>query len=188
MESLLGHIRRHIPIHPEEEEQIRTAFFLKKVKRADILQKAGQSCSHIYFVSGGMLRAYHLDQNGKEYTVMFAITGWWITDMHCFLNGLPAMVSIEALEDSQLLGISKDNLDILFEQVPSFNVFFRKLMEKAYCREQLRVLNNLSQPAIVRYHDFKSKYPKLTERLSVKQTASYLGITPEFLSSLRSKS
>lgn len=118
---------------------------------------------------------------------MFAVSDWWITDMYCFLNQLPAMVTIQAVESSSLLRLSKQQLDQLYLEVPKFNVFFRILMQNAYCREQLRIIQNLSLPAKERYELFVTKYPQIASKVTLKQTASYLGITPEFLSSIRKR-
>jgi CRP-like cAMP-binding protein len=115
------------------------------------------------------------------------VEDWWITDMHSFIQGLPAMISIQAIEDSEVLVLSKEDLDQLFQEKPVFNVFFRKLMENAYCREQLRMIENLSLPARERYENFLKKYPQIAKKVPLKQIASYRGITPEFLSAIRSK-
>ena len=116
---------------------------------------------------------------------MFAVEGWWITDMHCFLNELSAMVSIQAVEESSVLRLSKHQLDQLYKDIPVFNKFFRILMQNAYCREQLRTIQNLSLPAAERYENFMAKYPRIVQKVPLKQIASYLGITPEFLSAIR---
>ena len=116
---------------------------------------------------------------------MFAISDWWITDMYCFVMEQPAMQSIVAIEDSQVWQLQKDDLDRLYVTVPKFERFFRIIMQNAYIREQLRVLQSLSLSAEERYDIFLNKYPQLIPHLTQKQIASYLGITPEFLSSLR---
>ena len=142
-------------------------------------------CNHIYFVNQGVLRAFFLNPHGKESTIMFAIKGWWITDMYCFLNELPAMVNIQAVEKSSVLKLSKKNLDELYQNIPSFNEFFRVLMQNAYCREQLRMIQNLSLPSSERYKNFLHQYPQIANSVPLKQIAFYLGITPEFLSTIR---
>lgn len=118
---------------------------------------------------------------------MFAVSDWWITDMYCFLNELPAMVNIQVVKDCSVLQLSKKDLDAIFKDIPKFNHFFRVLMQNAYCREQLRMIQNLSLPAKDRYYQFLEKYPQIASRVPLKQIASYLGITPEFLSAIRSK-
>ena len=184
-QALFAHIGKHISLKEEDKIRLTSLFSESAVHRKELLLKAGDPCRYIYFLNSGILRAFFLDSKGKEHTVMFAAADWWITDMHSFLNDLPAMVSIETVEDAELLCLTKADMDRLFVEIPAFNLFFRRLMEKAYCREQLRSLNHLSQPALERYRNFQKSYPELSQKLTVKQIASYLGITPEFLSSLR---
>jgi CRP-like cAMP-binding protein len=136
-------------------------------------------------VDSGALRAFHVDKEGKESTIMFAISDWWITDMYCFVTGHPAMQNIIAIEDSHVWQLQKDDLDKLYASIPKFERFFRIIMQNAYIREQLRVLQSLSLSAEERYDIFINKYPQLIPHLTQKQIASYLGITPEFLSTVR---
>ena len=184
---ILSNIHKHLSLSPEE-----TAYFLglleeEQYARSQFVLRQGEPCQYIYFVNSGILRAYYLNNEGKDATVMFAVSDWWITDMYCFLNQLPAMVTIQAVESSSLLRLSKQQLDQLYLEVPKFNVFFRILMQNAYCREQLRIIQNLSLPAKERYELFVTKYPQIASKVTLKQTASYLGITPEFLSSIRKR-
>ena len=118
---------------------------------------------------------------------MFAIEDWWITDMFCFLNKKPAMVFIESINDCLIYQLSKENLEMLYIKIPKFERFFRILMQNAYTREQLRVLENLSLTAAERYQSFLLKYPQIAKVVTQKQIASYLGVTPEFLSNIVSK-
>jgi CRP-like cAMP-binding protein len=138
-------------------------------------------------VHAGALRSYCLAKEGKESTIMFAVADWWVTDMYCFLNNQPAMMHIEAIEDSCIFQLSKENFDKLFTQVPKFERFFRILMQNAYTREQLRIIENLTLSAEARYDRFLNKYPQVVQQVTQKQIASYLGITPEFLSAIRKK-
>lgn len=182
---LLHNISRHISLDNEE-----TAYFMSLVKPRQLVKKSfilkeGQLCKYISFVNSGTLRAYYLDKEGKESTIMFAVTDWWITDMYCYINRLPAMLNIEAVENSSIFQLRKDHLDTLFVKVPKFERFFRILMQNAYIREQLRVIQNLSLSAEQRYDNFLSKYPQVAKKVTQKQIASYLGITPEFLSTIR---
>jgi len=116
---------------------------------------------------------------------MFALQDWWITDMFCFLNNKPAMMFIEALQCSQVLQIHKSSLDALLIKHPKFEKWFRVLMQNAYTREQLRVIDNLTLTSEEKYDRFLTKYPQIVNEITQKQLASYLGITPEFLSVIR---
>lgn len=180
-------ISKHITLSDDE-----FLYFTKLLKKRSIPKKthileAGQSCTTFSFVNYGVLRAYYLDTSGKESTVMFALKDWWITDMYCFVNELPAILNIEALSVSEVLQISKSDLDLLLIKIPKFEKFLRILMQNAYTREQLRVIDSLSRSAEDRYHIFIKKYPQLVPLITLKQIASYLGITPEFLSLIRAK-
>lgn len=108
---------------------------------------------------------------------MFAIADWWITDMFCFLNKKPAMMHIETIEPSNIFQISRTNYDQLLEKAPNFEKFFRILMQNAYTREQLRVMENLFLTAEERYHSFLNKYPQIAKQVTQKEIAFYLGIT-----------
>jgi len=184
-EPILHNIARHIALDKEE-----TAFFVSRVTFRELpkktfLLKEGQTCNLLSYVHSGALRAYITDRTGKESTIMFAVPDWWVTDMYCFLNGRPAMMYVEAIEDSCIFQIRKEDLDTLYINVPKFERFFRILMQNAYTREQLRVIENLSLPAKERYDNFLAKYPHIAKAVTLKQIASYLGITPEFLSAIR---
>ena len=184
-ELVLKNISRHIDLNDEE-----IAFFISLLKCEEIpkkhfVLKEGQICKVISFVHAGTLRAYYIDKDGRESTIMFAIADWWITDMFCFINQQPAMLNIEAVENSVIFQLQKNDLDKLYIQVPKFEKFFRIMMQNAYIREQLRVIQNLSLSAEERYNNFLIKYPQIVRQVTQKQIASYLGITPEFLSAIR---
>ncbi|MGK9128446.1 Crp/Fnr family transcriptional regulator [Olivibacter sp. SA151] len=182
---VLKNINKHISLDTDEISYFTSLLKEKKVSKRAMILKEGQVCKEISFVKSGALRAYYRDKAGKESTIMFAITDWWVTDMFCFVNEQPAMLNIEAIEDSVVLQILKADLDKLYIKIPKFERFFRIIMQNAYIREQLRVIQNLSLPANERYNLFLSKYPEIVKQVKQKQIASYLGITPEFLSMLR---
>src|SRR5258706_1892708 len=182
---ILTNISKHISLDKEEISLFISLLKQKEVSKKDFILKEAQTCKSINFVHSGTLRAYHLDKEGRESTIMFAVADWWITDMYCFINKLPAMLNIEAVENSIIFQLQKDDLDRLYIKVPKFERFFRIIMQNAYIREQLRIIQNLSLSAEERYDNFLSKYPQVAKQVTLKQIASYLGITPEFLSTIR---
>ncbi len=182
---ILKNISKHIDLDKEEVSSFISLIIMKNVAKKTLLLKEGQVCKYISYVHSGALRAYCVDKEGREATIMFAVADWWVTDMFCFLNEKPAMMYIEAIEDSCIFQLSKENLEKLFYNVPKFERFFRILMQNAYTREQLRVIENLSLSAEERYDSFLLKYPHIASAVTQKQIASYLGITPEFLSAIR---
>ena len=133
-QALLSNIGIHIRLDEHEKNQVLGLFEEQNFEKGDALLQQGDFCKNIYFVNSGILRTFHLNTLGKESTIMFAKTDWWITDMYSFTKGIPANVSIQAVEKSNCLKISKNDLDSLFENLPKVNVFFRILMQNAYCR------------------------------------------------------
>jgi len=186
-QSILKNVSKHISLEREEEEYFTSLLKPKAIPRKNFLLREGQVCKMINFVQSGALRAFFIDNEGKEATIMFAIHDWWITDMYCFVTDQPAMQNIVAIEDSNVLQLKKADLEKLYIAVPKFERFFRIIVQNSYIREQLRVLHNLSLPAEERYNIFINKYPQLIPHVTQKQIASYLGITPEFLSIVRKK-
>ncbi len=184
---ILKNIAKHIILEKEEITYFLSLLEPKTINAKTYILKENQPCHYLNFVNSGTLRAYFLNKEGKESTIMFALKDWWVTDMHCFVKEQPAMLNIVATEKTEILRISKTNLELLFAEVPKFERFFRILFQNAYIREQVRVLENLSLTAAERYENFLIKYPQTIQQVTQKQIASYLGITPEFLSSIRNK-
>lgn len=184
--GLLKNIAKHISLNEEETSFFTSLIICKHLPKKTLLLEANQDCRYLSYVHSGTLRSYYIAKDGKESTIMFAIADWWITDMYCFLNKKPAMMHIETIEPSIIFQISRTNFDRLLETIPKFEKFFRILMQNAYTREQLRVMENLSLTAEERYHNFLDKYPQIARQVTKKQIASYLGITPEFLSTFKS--
>ena len=182
---ILKNIAKHIALDQDEITFFLSLITSKEVPKKTLLLREGQICKYINFVNSGALSAFHIDKNDKEATIMFAIADWWVTDMFCFLNEKPAMMFIEAIDDSCIFQLSKAHLEKLFNNVPKFERFFRILMQNAYTRAQLRVIENLSLSAEDRYKSFIFKYPHIVKAITQKQIASYLGITPEFLSIIK---
>ena len=186
-ELIIQNVLKHIALRQEEQDHFLAMLIEKEVERNGYLQQGGERCDYIHFVNEGILRAFYISPDGKDSTVMFATRDWWITDMGSFLKEEPAIVNLQAVSKVAILSLSKSRLDTLFEELPVFNKFFRILMQNAYCREQRRSLQTLSLTPKDRYHRFLDKYPEIAQNVTQKQIASYLGITPEFLSYLRAQ-
>jgi CRP-like cAMP-binding protein len=194
---ILSNVAKHITLDEEEKAVFTSHLNQTSVSKKDILLRQNEVCKSIYFVNSGALRAYYSDKpdepsqgsgsRGRETTIMFGIADWWITDMYSLLNQQPALMSLEALEASDVLELPKANMDQLYVDVPKFERFFRIIIQNAYVREQVRVIHNLSKTAEERYDIFMQKYPHIAQRVTLKQIASYLGITPEFLSAIRAR-
>ncbi len=185
--ALIANIQKHILLDEDEREYLKSNISFESFARRDLLIQQDELCTKLFFVVSGSLRAYNLGEDGKEATIMFAVADWWITDMYCFASQIPAMLSLEALEDSEVVVLNFDSFESLLHRIPKFERFFRILFQNAYAREQLRVLDAISLTTEERYRSFVIKYPQIVEKVTQRQIASYLGVTPEFLSTVKKK-
>lgn len=185
--GIIQNISKHIALDDREVASFAAVLHKKVFLRRETILRAGNHCHYINYVEHGVLRAYHSGADAEENIVMFAIKDWWITDMYSFATGNLSVMSIDALEDTTVYQLHRNDLDKLFIEIPKFERFFRIIMQNAYIREQLRVIDNLSLSAEQRHINFLKKYPQFAQRIPLKQIASYLGITPEFLSVLRKR-
>jgi CRP-like cAMP-binding protein len=185
IEKLISHFKSFFPLNSREREEIAQHFTERKVKRRQFILHPGDVCRHFTYVVSGCFRLYAADQDGKEHNIQFAIENDWTTDLASFYDQTPSLLYIEAIEPSVILQIKHANLLDLFVAYHKFDRNFRIIIERKYISLQTRVLQNISQPAEARYQSFLANYPQLALRLPNTQIASYLGITPEFLSKIR---
>jgi CRP-like cAMP-binding protein len=183
---ILKNISRFITLTKEEEQYFISLLKIKRLRKKQFLLKEGDVSRYQYYVNSGCLRTYTIDEKGQEHVIQFSIEDWWSGDMYSFLTQTPARYNIEALEDSELFCLEKPALEELYIRIPKFEKFFRHLLQNAFISMQERINATLSQPADERYCAFIERYPKMEQRLPLKQIASYLGITPESLSRIRS--
>jgi len=181
---LLQHIATHITLTAEEQNYLISLLHERKIKKKQYLTQEGDITKGPAFVTEGILRSYSLDKNGFEHVIQFAPPGWWIGDMNSMIRQQPGILYCDALEDSTVLWLWKSDLDKLYAAIPKFERFFRILAENAIASYQVRLINILSLPAKERYANFCQLYPSLIDCLPQKQVASYIGVTPEFLSKM----
>jgi CRP-like cAMP-binding protein len=188
MNNLLQkNIAAHITLSDTEMEAFCNLFQHKTINKKSFLLREGEVCKFEGFVTKGLFRVYHIDQNGFEQILFFAIENWWITDIDSFTTETPSQLFIEALEDSEVLLISKKDKEFAYSNLPKIEKLFRVMTQKTHVALQRRMLDNLSKTAESRYIEFSEKYPQLIQRLSNIQVAAYLGITNVFLSNIRKK-
>jgi CRP-like cAMP-binding protein len=181
---ILQNLARHILLTKQEEGRFISVLKNKKIKRKQFLSQEGDISRGPVFVIDGILRSYTVDKNGFEHILQFAPPGWWIADMQSLITQQPGTLSIDAIDDSEIVMLPKNELDNLYKDIPAFERLFRILAENALVTLQQRLLDNLSLSAKERYSNFCKTYPSLIECLPQKQVASYIGVTPEFLSKM----
>lgn len=182
MEALFNNISRHIQLTPEEQELISRRIEEKSFRRKQMLLQEGDICKHNYFVKSGCLRGYTIDKDGAEHNIVFAPQGWWIADMYSLITGQPGQLFIETTSNATVQLLSRKDQEELFLLLPKLERFFRILTENALVSNQRRIIDNLSLSAQERYQRFCERYAGILEHISQKQIASYIGVTPEFLS------
>ncbi len=187
IKPLIDYFNTLLPLDEEEKSAVEEVFKERKVKRRHFILQQGEVCRHNTFVVEGCFKMYLVDDKGKEHNLQFAIENWWIGDIGSFHSEEPSQLYIEALEHSAILQIKKEDQLQLFVEHPKFNRIFRVLTENALVSAQRRILQNIGSTAEERYLDFLKRYPYLFNRISNVQIASYLGVTPEFLSTIRKK-
>ncbi len=184
---LLNNISKYIRLNEQEKEIFVAYLQSKSIKRKQFLLKEGEVCKYSAFVTAGCLRGYTSDKNGNEHILEFAPPDWWIADVYSLITQKPCTLNIEALEDTEMILLSKANQEKLYIEIPKFERFFRILIEKSLVANQQRIIDNLSLTAEERYNIFCKRYPTLIDYLPQKQIASYIGVTPEFFSRMRSR-
>ena len=185
IDKLKKHFRKSITLTDDEAELISDYFTITELKKKEILLFAGEQSSHMRFISEGCLRSYYMDGEAKEHIIQFGIEDWWINDLYSYLTNTPSKQFIQAIDNSVVLQIHKDKLNELYDNIPAIERFFRFKFENAYVSLQERMITTMSRTAEERYIDFRSKYRAIEQRVPQYMVASYLGITPEFLSKLR---
>jgi CRP-like cAMP-binding protein len=182
---LLSSVHKHIKLADDEAALFISYLEPKSVSRRIMLAKEGEVCRHSMFVVDGALKSYTLDKQSSEHVISFALSGWWIADMYSLINQKPGVLQIESIADSNLLLLSRDKQEQLYERIPKFERFFRIITENALVASQQRIINNLTLTAEERYIHFMERYPFVIECAPLHNIASYLGMTPEFLSKIR---
>ncbi|ASZ12762.1 Crp/Fnr family transcriptional regulator [Chitinophaga pendula] len=186
-QKILAQVDRYITLTTAEQEYFLSCLQVKKLRRRQYLLQAREICRYESFVVEGCLRSFYVDDNGDEHTLHFAIEDWWISDLGSYLRQQPAAVHIEALSPVTVWQLDLPALEQLYREVPAFEKYFRILHQNAYIAQNERILHNISMTGAQRYEAFLKKYPALPQRIPQKYLASYLGITPVFLSQIRSK-
>lgn len=186
--SLINDVRSKIKLTDDEVDSFISFWQTKEISKNEFVFREGQTCRYESFVLSGSLKAFYIHPDtGKEEILFLAIEDWWATDLDSFARQAPSIYNIQALEDCILLQISFDSFEKLLSQVPKLERYFRLILQDYTASIQRRIILNKAYSAQERYAEFVKHYPKISQRVPLFLIASYLGITPEFLSVIRAK-
>ncbi len=184
---ILQNISRFIDLSDLEARKYLSLLTDIKIKKKEFLLQAGEITPYEYFITKGCLKVYTLDEQGTQHISMFAVEDYWTGDLASFMTKSPSPYYIKAVENSDLLGISRNNYELLFREIPKFERFYRILYQRSLISYIQRSNHSISLSAEERYIEFKTKYPETLKRITQKDLAAYIGISPEFMSKVITK-
>ena len=183
--SILSHITRHVTLTKAEEDFFISILLPVKLKQGEFVEKGGEITYNFVHVNSGCLMTYFTDKERDDQVIQFATSGWWTGDLHSLTTQQPSIYTTRAIADSEILLLPKVRMEELLERYPVFERYFRIMFQNSLVTHQNRIIEAFAFTAEDRYTNFQKKYPQLEQFVPLKYIASYLGITPEFLSKIR---
>lgn len=186
-ETFQRYVDDRITLTDHDKELIQSVAVIKKIRKRQYLLQAGDIWKYDAFVSSGCLRNYSIDEKGNEHIIGFSIENWWCGDRESLFSGEPSRFNIDAIEDSELVLFTHVNFEMLRREIPAFDQMVNNILHKSFVTQQNRINAELSYTAEEKYLNFVKKYPEFALRVPQSMIASYLGITPETLSRIRTQ-
>ena len=178
---------KRVLLAEEEQEFIKNYLTAKKIRKRQYLLQEGDVCKFVAFVEKGAMRLYRVNEDGTEHIVLFALDGAFITDLFSFFTSEPSTYNIDAIEDSELVLITKSASDELRKQSPKYQEFALQATSEAYIQLEKRVTSTISLSLEERYKELTAHYPDIVQRVPQHMIASYMGLNPETLSRVRKR-
>jgi CRP-like cAMP-binding protein len=185
LQTLFKHIQEKVSLTDQEQEIIQSFFVVKKLRKKQYLLQEGDVCKYLTFVAKGLLRTYNVDDKGDEHMSIFGWEGWWVSDFNSFLSGEAAVFNIDAIEDAELVMISREDYEALTLAAPIMDRYFRILYQNSLVTKERRLMSSITHTAEEKYVQLAESNPQLIERIPQNLIASYLGIAPETLSRIK---
>ncbi|KMQ64524.1 Crp/Fnr family transcriptional regulator [Chryseobacterium angstadtii] len=186
-ENIIKNVTRFVSLTEEEEKFFTDLLLCQAFPKKAVLLRQGEICQFEGYIHKGCVRLYCLDDKGSEVTMLFAVEDWWISDIASFHEQKPSKVYIEALEDSEIYMLNPETKEKLLQEIPKFERVFRMLVQRNLSTLQNRLVNTISKTASDRYLEFIKVYPSIPQRIPQYYIASYLGVSKEFVSTIRKR-
>ena len=186
-ESILANIARYVELTEDEKQQFISILKTSRIKKRQFVIQPGYPCEYRHYILEGAFRVFYMDEDGKEHTISIGIEDWFFTDLYSYIYKEPATYFAEALEDSVIFKMKYDDIEELCSKTHAFCQFFRRVTEKAFANSRKRIISNISKSSEERYWEYVEKYPQIVNRVPQYVIASYLGISAEFVSKIRSR-
>ncbi|MDO6759244.1 Crp/Fnr family transcriptional regulator [Tamlana sp. 2_MG-2023] len=187
IQPLLNYIKNHVALTEAEEAILTSKVSYRKYLKGQFIVQQGDVCKYECFVISGCTKTYFVDDEGQEHIVMFSVEDWWTSDIGSFITQTPADFNVQCLENTELIMFSSDIIEDLYIEIPKLERFFRRIIERALVASQKRIIRSFSLSAKDRFLYFRNQYPQIEQRIPQYMIASYLGITKEFLSKIKSQ-
>jgi len=184
-DSILDNIKRYVVLSEAEKKRLIAIIRTTKIRKRQYIDQPGYVCKYRNYIVQGAFRSYYVDNDGKEHTIQIAIEDWFVSDFYSYITQTPATLYVEALEDSVIFQMTYEDIEGLCKEIHGLSEYFRVTTERAFAFSRNRALSNLSMTAEEKYLELLGRYPNIVHRVPQKVIASYLGITPEFMSKIR---
>ena len=184
-EFLTDKLQRYIPVRQDQVEFMLSLMNPIELNRKEFLLMAGNRCDYFSLVEQGVMMNYFSDENGEDHVLQFAVPMWWTADLYSLVHGSISSYSIQALTPARLLRISRADLELLYDEQPLFERYFRIIFQNALMAHQRRIIQGIAYSAEERYLKFQEDYPEWEQLIPQKYIASYLGMSAEFLSKVK---
>jgi len=182
------YVEGRISLTEEQYGRLQSLCIIKKLRKKQYLLQEGDTWKYHAFITKGCMRTYSIDEKGLEHIIYFGIENWWIGDKESLMFNQPSKYNIDAVEDSEVVLFTDPNFNLACKEIPAFNDMINNILQRSFAKSQSRIQAAISYTAEEKYLNFLNKYPGFATRIPQSMIASYLGITPETLSRVRSLS
>lgn len=184
-DKIKSYCNRYIDLTATEFDDFYNSLTVKNYQKKDYLLHEGEVCKNQFFIIEGLTRSYYVNDKGHEEILQFGIENWWVTQTESFVKGTPSQLFIQTLEETVVLVLDKKILEALYGSIPKLERLFRIIAENTLVADQRRSHFYMKLSSKERYQNLISSFPNFAQRVPQYMIASYLQITPEYLSALR---